>query len=457
MEPDLAGRRPPELDQVDLVLDNCDILTSGDDHRTHRRSSIAIRDGVVVAIGGASGLKARQRLDLDGHVVLPGFVNLHTHAVLTMVRGVAEDLGTAPAYTPGVPHATDLRPDEARAFARLGVLEALLFGSTTVVDAYRFAEHVADAAFEFGCRAWVGEFIHDVDFDGIAHGRWDHRSSERDRTMNAASALIQSWSGRGDGRINITVSPHAPDTCSPSLLAEVGALSRATGAVTTIHLAQSKAEMARVRAVAGCSPTQLLEQSGLLSAQTVVAHGMYVDRQDAALLAAAGVTVAHVPKGNATGGRQAPTSMLADTGVRLGLATDNMHADMLEAMRWAVATGRLQDGGVCDRWQPVTALRMATSCGAAALGVENTFGTIGVGATADLVVVDARKVHLTPMREPLGSMVHVAQGRDVRYVLVDGEMVVADGRPTRVDMDTVIREADSASRSLWARVERGRT
>lgn len=441
---------PP--DTVDVILDNGHVLTSGQEHRTLTGASIAIRDGIVVAIGDTSDFLARRRIDVTDHLVLPGFVNLHTHAVLTMVRGVAEDLGTAPAYTPGVPHATDLTSDEARAFARLGVLESLLFGSTTIVDAYRFAEHVADAAFEFGSRAWVGEFVHDVDFDGIAQGRWEYRNSERDRTTTAAAELAQRWSGQGDGRINVTVSPHAPDTCSPSLLAELGALSEATGAVTTIHLAQSAAEVDRIRAVADCSPTQLLERTGLLSERLVAAHGMYLDRDDAARLARTGATIAHVPKGNATGGRLAPTSMMRNLGVRMGLATDNMHADMIEAMRWALASGRVQDGKVSRSWQPLTALRMATSEGAGALGAQDQLGSIRVGAAADLVVVDARRVHLTPMREPLGNLVHVAQGRDVRYVMVNGETVVEDGRPTRVDMDAVIQDANVASASLWQRI-----
>ncbi len=441
---------PP--DPVDVILDNGHVLTSGDEHRNLSGASIAIRDGTIVAIGDTSHLLAQRRIDVTDHLVLPGFVNLHTHAVLTMVRGVAEDLGTAPAYTPGVPHATDLTSDEARAFARLGVLESLLFGSTTIVDAYRYAEHVADAAFEFGSRAWVGEFVHDVDFDGIAQGRWEYRTSERDRTTAAAAALTERWSGQGEGRITLTVSPHAPDTCSPALLAELGELSEATGAVTTIHLAQSAAEVDRILGVAGCSPTRLLERTGLLSQRLVAAHGMYLGHDDAALLGHTGVTIAHVPKGNATGGRLAPTSMMRNVGLRMGLATDNMHADMIEAMRWALASGRIQDGRVSPSWQPLTALRMATSEGAAALGMPDELGSIRVGAAADLVVVDARRVHLTPMREPLGNLVHVAQGRDVRHVLVAGDLVVEDGRPTRVDMDEVIRDANVASASLWQRI-----
>ena len=442
-------------DPVDLILENGHVLTAGEDHRTLRGASVAVRDGVIVAVGDTSMFLARNRIDVTDHIVTPGFVNLHTHAVLTMVRGVAEDLGTAPAYTPGVPHATDLTPDEARAFARLGVLESLLFGSTTIVDSYRYAEHMADAVWEFGGRAWVGEFVHDIDFDGIAQGRWEYSSSERDRTTTAAAALAERWSGRGEGRINVTVSPHATDTCSPSLLTELGQLSESTGAITTIHLAQSAAEAIRVGVVANCTPAQLLERTGLLSERLVAAHGMFLDHDDASLLARRGVTVAHVPKGNATGGRLAPTSMMRDVGLRMGLATDNMHADMIEAMRWAVASGRVQDGHVSEAWQPVTAFKMATSDGAAALGAGHELGEVHVGARADLVVVDARRVHLTPLREPLGSLVHVAQGRDVRFVIVDGEVVVADGRSTRVDADAVIRDAEVASDSLWQRISAG--
>lgn len=442
---------------LDLLLDHAIVITGDPAAPLLRDASVGIRDGLITVVKeGPADHRARRIIDLSGHVVAPGFVNLHTHAMLTMVRGVAEDRGFAPAYTPGVPRATDLRPVEARAFARLGVMEALLFGSTTLVDAYAHADFVAEAARDLGSRAWVGEFVHDVSLDAIAQGDWTHDDALGDRTLEEGIRIAERWNGAGDGRISATISPHAPDTCSPALLERSRAEAAARGLTMTIHLAQSRAELERVRERDGCSPVELLQRTGLLEERLIAAHGIFVDVDaDAESLARPGFTLAHVPKGNATGGTIAPTSEFRRRGARVGLATDNMHADMVEVMRWAVAMGRIQDGGVGDHWQPSGVLQMATRGGAEALGAEHRIGAIAPGLQADVIALDFNRAHLTPLVDPVGSLVHVGQGRDVQLVVVAGTVVVQDGRPTLIDAQEVLDAAQDASDSIWARVRPG--
>jgi 5-methylthioadenosine/S-adenosylhomocysteine deaminase len=132
-----------------------------------------------------------------------------------------------------------------------------------------------------------------------------------------------------------------------------------------------------------------------------------------------------------------------------------MHADMVEVMRWALAVGRIQEGSVTEDWQPSTVFQMATMAGARAMGLEDEIGSIEIGKRADLVAFDFRRPHLTPNINPLGNIVHVAQGRDVEMVVVDGDIVVEDGQPTKVDAEAIRREADVAIRSLWERVRGG--
>ena len=120
-------------------------------------------------------------------------------------------------------------------------------------------------------------------------------------------------------------------------------------------------------------------------------------------------------------------------------------------MRWALAMGRVQDGAVSDFWQPADVLRMATIDGARAMGLDHRIGSIEVGKQADLVVLDFRRPHLVPCENPLGNLVHVAQGRDVAHVFVDGEQVVQDGRPVKADLDQILGDAQRASRALWQR------
>jgi len=193
----------------------------------------------------------------------------------------------------------------------------------------------------------------------------------------------------------------------------------------------------------------VLEDTGLLNRRLMGGHCIYLTPSDMARMAAAGATAVHIPKCNSASGRMAPTPALARAGVNICLATDTQHADMVELMRWALATARVQEGGVADDWQPRHVFHMATLAGATALGMADDIGSLAVGKAADIVVFDARRPHLRPHVNPLGNLVHTGQGRDVRHVLVEGELLVEDGLPTRVDMDTVCQEAEQACRDLW--------
>ena len=166
-------------------------------------------------------------------------------------------------------------------------------------------------------------------------------------------------------------------------------------------------------------------------------------------MASAGAHAVHIPKANATSGRLAPTHLLKEAGVNICLATDTQHGDMVELMRWALVTARVQEGGVSEAWQPQHVFHMATMGGARALGLQERLGSLEVGKEADFVVFDANRPHLIPHVNPLGNLVHTGQGRDVRMVVVAGEIVVEDGQSTRVDMQEVCRDAEQACRALW--------
>jgi len=439
----------------DLLITGATVLTADPARPIVHDAAIAISGNRLAFVGRAADLPAeataRETRRLDGRVIVPGYVNVHTHAILSMVRGVAEDLGFAPAYTPGIPHGHDVRPDEAIALARLGAMEAMLFGSTLINDSYVHAELTLGAMAELGLRVYACGRLHDVDFSGVADGRWEHHTSIGERTLDDALCLADRWHGAADGRTGVQLAVHAPDTCSDAFLKLIAKAAHERDLGVTTHLAQSRTEVAQVLRRSGKTPAQLLDSVGLLDSRLVAAHCLFLDPADIARVGRAGITVAHIPKGNATGGTMAPTPALRAAGARIALGTDNMHADMTEVMRWALAIARIQLGEVAGDWQPADALAMATSNGAAAMGLGDRLGRVAEGWLADLAVFDFRRAHLTPHPNPLGTLVHTGVGRDVEMVIVDGRIVVDDGRPTLCDAQQVIEAGNRAAKQLWAR------
>ena len=440
---------------MDKLLTDLTVVTVDAQMRVLKLDGVAIPGGRIAWVGPLAELPAEvarlPRLALPGRVLTPGFVNVHTHAILSMVRGVAEDLGFAPAYTPGIPHGHDVTPDEAVALARLGAVEPLLFVSTPYKDPSVHADLTLPAMAEIGGRVYSCGRIHDADFSLIGDGRWEHHDAIGERTLDEALALAARWHGAFDGRTGVQLSAHAPDTCSDALLVRIGEAARRQGLRVNTHLAQSRKEVAQVLQRSGCTPAQLLEDTGLLDDHLIAAHCLYLDDADIARCGRAGIHVAHIPKGNATGGTAAPTSMLRRAGAALALGTDNMHADMVEVLRWALAIGRIQEDGVDDFWQPEHVLRMGTMGGAQAMGLAGQIGSIEVGKQADLVAFDFRRAHLVPCVKPAGSLAPTAKGRDAGLVWGGGRQVVASGRPTQVDLDQILADAQRAADALWRR------
>lgn len=440
---------------LDVALLGGTVLTADPGRPVITDAVIGIHGNRIVAMGTRAEfppeIEAGRVLVLPGRVITPGFVNLHTHAVLSLMRGIALDMGFAPAYTRGVPHGHDISEDEAVALARLGALEAMTFGSTVMVDSWVHAHLTLPAMAEIGLRVWSCSRFHDVDFTRVHEGIWKHDPRIGEECIAATRRLMKAHHGGAGGRMNVMLAPHASDTCTDELLLEVGALARESGSRVWTHLSQSPLENRVIRERSGCTPTELLERSGLLNERLIGAHCIYVNDGDIRRMAASGMTVAHIPKGNATGGAMAPTPAMQKEGVRIGLATDNLTQDMTEAMRWALAVARIQIGSVSPDWQPATAFAMATGAGARALGMEQHLGCLAPGRLADLVVFDFRRPHLTPLLDPLGTLVHDAGGRDVEHVFVDGRQVIENGNPTMVDGERIRHDAQRAAEGLWAR------
>jgi 5-methylthioadenosine/S-adenosylhomocysteine deaminase len=280
-----------------------------------------------------------------------------------------------------------------------------------------------------------------------------HKPEIGEWSLQQALDLHARFHGTENGRLGVQIAAHAPDTCSRRLLEQIRGVRDRLGVRVQSHLSQSKIEVERVRERDGMSPPELYDDVGLLDDKLLAAHCIHLSRDDIDRIGKAGVHVAHIAKGNQTGGTMAPTSALRRGGAKFALGTDNMHGDMIEVMRWALGCGRLQEVHVSDFWQPSTVLEMATMGGARAMGLENEIGSLEVGKKADMVILDFRRPHLVPLIDPLANLVHTAQGRDVECVIVDGRVVVQNGRLLFVDQGEILRNAQSAAENLWRRAK----
>lgn len=445
------GGRP---EHCDLLIEGAHILTGDEGQNEIAEGRIAIagdRIALIEPVSAGPAPLAAKVIQGRGLLALPGLINTHTHAVLSLVRGVAEDMGFAPAYTRGVPQSYMITAGEAVALARLGALEALKFGTTLICDTYMHPLATVPAMGELGLRVVAGNFLHDVDFSGLPEGRWEHDAALGAHRLADAVELAERHHRTMGGRVLIQMAPHAPDTCSTPFLKQIAEANGRLGLRMAIHLAQSPREVARIREREGRTPIELLDEIGMLDDRLVAAHCIAMTDTDIARAGKARIHVAHVPKGNAGGGMMARTTALREAGANLGLATDNLLGDMIEAMRWALCIGRLQTGEVSAAWQPADVFAMATMNGARAMGMDAQLGSLRPGKKADIVLLDIARPQFTPLLSALGNLVHYGQGAMVRHSIINGRIVLRDGFAVFADEAAIMRDAQAAAEALWRR------
>jgi 5-methylthioadenosine/S-adenosylhomocysteine deaminase len=317
----------------DLLITAGLILTLDDNSRILKDSAHAVARRTIVDVGPAETLRARwtaaATIDGKDRLAMPGLVNVHNHTPLIITRGMIEDVGVAPIFTPDVPQGHWLNEEDAYALSSLGLYELLRAGCTTVVDFYRYPSSCARAAAELGVRAVIAGRVHDADPAGLASGKYDYKTAIGQRSLWENAELIEHWNGHDEGRIRCDWAPHAPDTCSDDLLREVKTLADSHGGNIHTHLSQLPGEVEAVKARSGLAPPRLLDKLGLLNERLIAAHCLLLEGDDIALCGRAKMTVAHAPIGNAKGGRIAPIVELKDADARIALCTDTFSGDMI--------------------------------------------------------------------------------------------------------------------------------
>jgi len=437
---------------VSFVLDNAIVVTMDGSGRVLSPGSVAVDGTNIVAVDTPEAIAAkyrgRQRLDLAGHIVLPGLINTHTHAPMVLYRGLADDLALSEWLEKYIfpAEARTVSPEFVRAGTRLAALEMIESGTTTFVDMYYFEEEIAKETRAAGLRGVLGQTI--IQFP-VADAKTPVDALAR------AERFITEF--KNDPLITPAVAPHAIYTLDAASLTAARDLSRRHGVPTLIHLAETRDEAKNAEEQLKLSPARYLESLGFLGPGVLVAHGVWVSEPDIALLTMRGVGISHNPESNmklASGTAPVPAYLRADAAIGLGTdgAASNNDLDMFEAMRMASLLHKLQTADP-RAVSAKTALEMATIRGARALGKESQIGSLETGKRADLVLVDVSGARQTPMYDPVSHLVYVARGDDVRTTIVNGKVLMRDRKVLTLNEAEVIRDARAWANKVRAAIK----
>lgn len=440
---------------VDRIIAGATIVTMDRERTILRDGAIAIDAGRIVAVGHRRDIEdqydAADRVEASGQLLIPGFINLHVHCALTITRGLGDDLGGAPVYRKDIPQGVLLSPDDTYTMSALGALQALKFGSTTIVENYIHSRSNVKALAEVGIRAVVSERVHDADLFTVRGGNYSYDTALGERLLSENAQLIEDWHGYDGGRITCQVGPHGPDTASTKLLEQAMALAEQHDVGMFIHLAQTAGEVEQVRRLTGRSSVQHLADLGMLGPRLIAGHCAFLDDGDAEILASTGTNIGQLPIVNAKSGWIAPSMQLRKLGANVGLGTDHMIHDMVEAMRVGLCVNRVADGGP-GGIKAMDVLEMATINGAKAIGREHDLGSVEAGKIADLLLIDLGGAHLAPVLDPVANLIYAGQSADIHSVLVGGEFAVRNRQVTSVDEADIVQRAQHRAETLWRNV-----
>jgi 5-methylthioadenosine/S-adenosylhomocysteine deaminase len=436
---------------VTLLIRNATIVTMNDALDVIE-GDVLVRGGRIEAVGQPGNARADRTLDAGGGYLLPGFIQTHVHLCQTLFRGYADDLALLDWLKTRIwPMEAAHTPASLTAAARLATAELLAGGTTTVLTMETV--HDTDAVFEalepMGLRAVVGKCMMDAD-DAVPRRLLE----ETQRSIDESVAMAERWTGRANGRLRAALAPRFAISCTRQLLEAVADLSQRHGWLVHTHASENRDEIALVRQRTGQSNLEYFRRTRLASPRLCAAHCVWVDEREQALIAEHGVKVMHCPGSNLKlGSGIAPVVEMRRKGICVSLGADgaacNNQLDMFTEMRLAATlqAAHRRPGELSAR----DVLWMATREGAQAIGCGAELGAVEPGRRADLIVVDRDRPHLAPGPDPFSTLVYAARPTDVRTVIVDGEVVVDQFRPTRWDPDEIAATAREEARALAIR------
>jgi 5-methylthioadenosine/S-adenosylhomocysteine deaminase len=446
---------PPAVfakDKVDLLVTNGTVITMDAQRRVIENGAVAVRGDSILAVGASADLagqyEAAKVVDAHGAIVMPGLINGHAHAAMSLFRGISDDLSLDDWLKKYIfpAEARNVTEDFVIWGTRLGMLEMLRGGITTYADMYYFEDAVARVTKEAGMRGVLGETI--IDFPAP-----DNKSVSQ--ALEYTQKFIDHW--KDDPLIVPAAAPHSMYTCSAKTLQNAAALARRNHAPILIHIAETPFELQQSREKYGTTPVGYLAREGILGPDVVGAHCVWVDQADIATLVRFGVGCTNNPSSNmktAAGVMPVP-DMLAE-GAAIGLATDgaasNNNQDLFEEMDLAAKLQKItrMDSRALPAEQVV---EMATIGGARAIHLEKQIGSLEAGKKADLVLVDTTAPHATPMYNVYSQIVYALKATDVRTVVIGGKIVMDERRMLTLDEAAILAKAHEYKKQIQKSLE----
>ncbi len=424
----------------ELVLVNGLILADPDKGEVLPHGVTVISRGELAQVNSPADGKlfATPVIDCSGCLIMPGLINLHNHAAMSLLRGLADDLPLEAWLNDYVfpSERRHVNPQSVYLGTALSAMEMALNGISTCADGYFFMEHAAQAFIDVGIRAVVAQGILDVPVpDAPEAGAWRERIDEF------------LFSCPRDPLITPALFCHSPYLCSPDTLKQSAKIAQEHKSLLFCHVAETALEVEQVIGRYGRRPVEHLASLELLGRGLVAVHCVHLSDGEKGLLAKSGTGIVHCPESNmklASGA--SPVWQLLSRGITIGLGTDgpasNNNLDLFEEMRTASFAAKLltRDPQALAARQ---VLKMATTDAARILGMGDKIGSLERGKQADIAIVDLDRPHLTPLYDPISHLVYAARGSDVRDVIVHGRIVVRNGRLTRAD-ESIIKEQANA-------------
>jgi len=441
------------------------------------RLDILVRDGKIERMSpNLVPLADMEVIEANGKIAIPGLINAHTHAHNNLTKGRADNWTLEDLRSHGLGLFLNRTPEDQYLSAAIGAIEMLKTGCTAAYDQFvAVPSHteegiaaVVQAYQDVGLRAVLAPAVSDIVFYQAVPGLMDAlpdeirrhvdrlRANSTDGLVRITHDAVKRWHGTANGRISFATAPVIPGECTEELMRGCHDIVREFGVGLHTHLAETKIQAVAGERRWGGSIVRHLAKAGVLGPHFVGGHGVWIDDADVSLLADHGAMVAHNPASNMKlGSGIAPVREMLDTRLTVGIGTDGSMAsdnqNMFEAMRIGAIVSKLRFPHRPDRWVGARdMLIMATLNGAKLLGLDSEIGALEPGRRADLVLLDVNSPFLQPLNDLANALVYAETGADVDCVIVDGRIIVRDGKVISVDEMAIRRRAAEAARRLWS-------